>query len=218
MARDRSAQGLGTIRAVGASGPTPAKPRFFATPERFRAWLERNHDRATEIWVGFHRKASGKPSITGPEAVDQALCFGWIDGIRKRIDDTSYMNRFTPRRPTSNWSEVNVRRVRELIDQGLMTPAGLRAFEARRENRTGIYSYEQRPQDLPAKYARPFRADGAAWTAWRAMPPSYRKAATWWVISAKREETRQRRLATLIETTARGQRIPALTPPDRRPT
>jgi uncharacterized protein YdeI (YjbR/CyaY-like superfamily) len=192
------------------------KPRFFATPARFRAWLQRNHETAEELWVGFHRKGSGKPSISWPEAVDQALCFGWIDGIRKRVDDTSYMNRFTPRRPTSTWSAVNVKRARELIDQGLMTPAGLRAFEARRDNRIGIYSYEQRPKELPAKYARPFRAKARAWKAWRAMPPSYRKAATWWVISAKREDTRERRLATLIEATARGGRIPALTPPDRR--
>jgi uncharacterized protein YdeI (YjbR/CyaY-like superfamily) len=192
------------------------KPRFFATAEGFRRWLERNHDRAEELWVGLHRKASGKRSITWPEAVDEALCFGWIDGIRKRIDDTSYMNRFTPRKPTSSWSAKNVRRVRELIDEGRMTPAGRRAFEARTTSRTGIYSYEQRPQDLPAKYARPFRAKARAWKAWRAMPPSYRKAATWWVISAKREDTRERRLATLIETTARGERIPALTPPDRR--
>jgi uncharacterized protein YdeI (YjbR/CyaY-like superfamily) len=192
------------------------KPRFFATTARFRAWLERNHDTAAELWVGFHRKGSGKPSISWPEAVDQALCFGWIDGIRKRVDDTSYMNRFTPRKPTSTWSDRNVTRTRELIEQGLMAPAGLRAFEARRDNRIGIYSYEQRPQELPATYARPFRANARAWKAWRAMPPGYRKAATWWVISAKREETRERRLATLIETTARGERIPALTPPDRR--
>ncbi|MGH2657644.1 MAG: YdeI/OmpD-associated family protein [Actinomycetota bacterium] len=192
------------------------KPRFFATTARFRAWLERNHDTAAELWVGFHRKGSGKPSITWPEAVDQALCFGWIDGIRKRVDHTSYMNRFTPRKPTSTWSDRNVKRARELIELGLMAPAGLRAFEARRDNRIGIYSYEQRPQELPATYARPFRANARAWKTWRAMPPGYRKAATWWVISAKREETRERRLATLIETTARGERIPALTPPDRR--
>jgi uncharacterized protein YdeI (YjbR/CyaY-like superfamily) len=192
------------------------KPRFFATTARFRGWLERNHDTAAELWVGFHRKGSGKPSISWPEAVDQALCFGWIDGIRKRVDDTSYMNRFTPRKPTSTWSARNVKRARELIELGLMAPAGLRAFEARRDGRTGIYSYEQRPQELPATYARPFRANARAWKTWRAMPLGYRKAATWWVISAKKEETRERRLATLIETTARGERIPALTPPDRR--
>jgi uncharacterized protein YdeI (YjbR/CyaY-like superfamily) len=192
------------------------KPKFFATQADFRAWLDRNHETAAELWVGLHRKGSGKPSITWPEAVDEALCFGWIDGIRKRVDDTSYMNRFTPRRATSTWSAVNVKRALELIELGLMAPAGLRAFEARRDNRIGIYSYEQSPQELPAKYARPFRANARAWKAWRAMPPSYRKAATWWVISAKREETRERRLATLIETTAQGERIPALTPPDRR--
>jgi uncharacterized protein YdeI (YjbR/CyaY-like superfamily) len=192
------------------------KPKFFATQADFRAWLDRNHETAAELWVGLHRKGSGKPSITWPEAVDQALCFGWIDGIRKRVDDTSYMNRFTPRRPTSTWSAVNVKRALDLIELGLMAPAGLRAFEARRDNRIGIYSYEQRPQELPAKYARPFRANARAWKAWRAMPPSYRKAATWWVISAKRDETRERRLTTLIETTARGERIPARTPPDRR--
>jgi uncharacterized protein YdeI (YjbR/CyaY-like superfamily) len=192
------------------------KPKFFATQADFRAWLERNHETAAELWVGLHRKGSGKPSITWPEAVDQALCFGWIDGIRKRLDDTSYVNRFTPRRPTSTWSAVNVKRALELIELGLMAPAGLRAFEARQDNRIGIYSYEQRPQELPATYARPFRANAKAWKAWRAMPPSYRKAATWWVISAKRDETRERRLTTLIETTARGERIPALTPPDRR--
>ncbi|MGH2653898.1 MAG: YdeI/OmpD-associated family protein [Actinomycetota bacterium] len=192
------------------------RPRFFATPARFRTWLERNHETAAELWVGFHKKASGKPSITWPEAVDQALCFGWIDGVRRGIDDTSYTNRFTPRKPTSTWSARNVKRARELIELGLLAAAGLRAFEGRRESRTGIYSYEQRPPDLPAKYARAFRADARAWKAWRAMPPGYRKAATWWVISAKREETRERRLATLIETTARGDRIPALTPPDRR--
>jgi uncharacterized protein YdeI (YjbR/CyaY-like superfamily) len=192
------------------------KPKFFATQADFRAWLERNHETAAELWVGLHRKGSGKPSITWPEAVDQALCFGWIDGIRKRLDDTSYVNRFTPRRPTSTWSAVNVKRALELIELGLMAPAGLRAFEARQDNRIGIYSYEQRPQELPATYARPFRANAKAWKAWRAMPPSYRKAATWWVISAKRDETRERRLTILIETTARGERIPALTPPDRR--
>jgi uncharacterized protein YdeI (YjbR/CyaY-like superfamily) len=138
------------------------KPRFFAAQDGFRAWLERNHDTATELWVGFHRKGSGKPSISWPEAVDQALCFGWIDGIRKRVDDTGYMNRFTPRKPTSTWSDRNVKRARELIELGLMAPAGLRAFEARRDNPTGIYSYEQRPQELPATYARPFRANARA--------------------------------------------------------
>jgi uncharacterized protein YdeI (YjbR/CyaY-like superfamily) len=192
------------------------KPRFFKTPAEFRAWLEKNHARVSELLVGFYKKGSGKPSITWPEAVDQALCFGWIDSVRKGIDETSYMNRFTPRKPRSTWSEVNVKRATELIELGLMAPAGRKAFEAREERRTGIYSYEQRPQELPTKYERKLRANGRAWETWRAQPPSYRKAATWWVISAKREETRERRLDSLIETSARGERIPALTPPARR--
>ncbi len=125
------------------------KPRFFTNPAQFRAWLERNHERATELWVGFHKKGSGKPSITWPEAVDQALCFGWIDGVRRSIDDTSYTNRFTPRKPRSTWSAVNVKRAKELVELGLMAPAGLSALKARQENRTGIYSYEQRPPELP---------------------------------------------------------------------
>jgi uncharacterized protein YdeI (YjbR/CyaY-like superfamily) len=186
------------------------KPRFFTTPAQFRAWLEGHHDRAAELWVGFRKKVSGKPSITWAEAVDQALCFGWIDGIRKSVDEMSYANRFTPRKPTSTWSARNLKRANELIALGLMTPAGIRALERRRENRTGIYSYEQRPPDLPPKYARTFRTNATAWAAWRVMAPSYRKAATWWVISAKKEETRERRLATLIQASARGERIPPL--------
>jgi uncharacterized protein YdeI (YjbR/CyaY-like superfamily) len=192
------------------------KPRFFTTPAPLRAWFQKNHGRAAELWVGFHKKASGKPSVTWPEAVDQALCFGWIDGVRKSIDETSYANRFTPRRPRSNWSAINVKRVEELMELGLMTPAGLKAFEAREEARTGIYSYEQRPPELPPRYQRRVRADRRAWEFWRAQPPGYRKAVTWWVISAKKEETRERRLASLIQTSARGERIPALVSPSRR--
>src|SRR5919106_1735479 len=215
-ARRFSGHRRGRPRSGGQVDASAVKPRFFRTAGEFRAWLERNHDRTAELWVGFHRKATGKPSITWPEAVDQALCFGWIDGIRKRIDETSYMNRFTPRRPTSTWSEVNVRRVRELTEEGLMTPAGVGGFEGPRGKPAGVYSYEERPQELPPKYARSFRSNAAAWKLWRAMPPSYRKAATWWVISAKREETRERRLATLIETRGGGGGPPALPPPARR--
>jgi uncharacterized protein YdeI (YjbR/CyaY-like superfamily) len=192
------------------------KPRFFATPAGFRAWLEKNHDRATELWVGFHKKGSGKPSMTWPEAVDQALCFGWIDGVRKSIDQTSYANRFTPRRPRSNWSAVNMKRAGELIELGLMTPAGRKAFEARDEDRTAVYSYEQRPQDLPPEYERELRKNAQAAKFWRAQPAGYRKAATWWVVSAKREDTRLRRLAAVIRHSARSERIPPLTPPAQR--
>ena len=123
--------------------------RFFETPAEFRAWLEANHETATELWVGFHKKATGRPSITWPEAVDQALCFGWIDGIRKSVGESSYANRFTPRKARSTWSNVNIEKVARLKEQGLMTPAGLRAFEARDEGNSGIYSFEQRPQELP---------------------------------------------------------------------
>ena len=151
--------------------------RFFETPAEFRAWLEANHETATELWVGFHKKATGRPSITWPEAVDQALCFGWIDGIRKSVDENSYTNRFTPRRPTSNWSLVNVKRVGELTDAGLMAPAGLRAFALRDEARTGVYSSEQRPTELPPEYAARFQENPPAWAFFQAQPPGYRRTA-----------------------------------------
>lgn len=189
------------------------KPRFFKTAADLRTWFERHHDTAPELWVGYYKTRSGKRGITWPESVDEALCFGWIDGIRKGLDENRYTNRFTPRKPTSNWSARNVERVQELTRLGRMRPAGLAAFEARKRERTGIYSYEQRPQDLPPEYERKVKANQRAWKFWRSVSPSYRKAATWWVISAKREDTRERRLATLIETSARGERIPPLTPP-----
>jgi uncharacterized protein YdeI (YjbR/CyaY-like superfamily) len=188
-------------------------PRYFASRADLRRWFEEHHATATEVWVGLYKVGSGKPSVTWPEVVDEALCFGWIDGIRKSIDDRRYANRVTPRKPTSNWSARNVRRVKELIREGRMTPAGLAAFEARKEDRTAVYSYEQRPQDLPAKYRRRVQANAKAWAFWRSSPPGYRKTATWWVISAKREDTRERRLAQLIEFCARGERIPPLTGP-----
>jgi uncharacterized protein YdeI (YjbR/CyaY-like superfamily) len=189
------------------------KPVFFESREDLRRWFEQNHATATELWVGLYKVGSGRPSVTWPEVVDEALCFGWIDGIRKGIDDHRYMNRLTPRRPTSNWSARNLKRLDELIESGRMTPAGLAALEARREDRTATYSYEQRPQDLPATYEREVKANRKAWAFWRSVAPSYRKAATWWVISAKQEETRRRRLASLIEHAARGERVPPLRPP-----
>jgi uncharacterized protein YdeI (YjbR/CyaY-like superfamily) len=166
--------------------------------------------------VGFHKKGSGRPSITWPESVEQALCFGWIDGVRRGLDDQSYTIRFTPRKPNSTWSRVNLEKVEELKRRGLMRPAGLRAYEQRREAKTGIYSYEQREAaELPAEYEERIRANRGAWTDWSARPPSYRKAATWWIVSAKREETRERRLAQLIEHSERGGTVPPLTPPKR---
>jgi uncharacterized protein YdeI (YjbR/CyaY-like superfamily) len=192
------------------------KPRFFATPAAFRAWLEKHHDTAEELWVGFYKKASGKASITWREAVDAALCFGWIDGIRKSIDDVSYTNRFTPRRQRSSWSAVNVGRVKELTRMGLMHPAGVMAFEGRTEQKTGIYSYEQRHEArLDATFGRQLRANKKAWSFFQDQAPSYRQACVVWVMSAKKEETRQRRLATLIDSSAKGRTVPPLTRPTK---
>jgi uncharacterized protein YdeI (YjbR/CyaY-like superfamily) len=193
------------------------EPVFFATPEEFREWLEKNHATERELLVGFYKKGSGKPSMTWPESVEQALCFGWIDGVRRGVDDESYTIRFTPRKPTSTWSRVNLEKVEELKRRGLMRPAGLRAYEERREAKTGVYSYEQREAAaLPAEYEERLRSNPLAWEDWTARPPSYRKAAVWWVVSAKREETRERRLSQLIEQSAKGATVPPLTPPAKR--
>jgi uncharacterized protein YdeI (YjbR/CyaY-like superfamily) len=189
------------------------EPTFFATPAKFRAWLRTHHDSASELVVGFYKKGSGKPSITWPEAVDQALCFGWIDGVRRSLDDERYTNRFTPRRPRSNWSAVNIKRAEELIDLGLMHPAGLKAFEARTHDRSGVYSYEQRHSvELDAAYQRRFRRNKKAWAYFRSRAPSYRTMAVYWVMSAKKEETRERRLARLIDDSAHERTVPPLTP------
>jgi uncharacterized protein YdeI (YjbR/CyaY-like superfamily) len=192
-------------------------PTFFATPQKFRAWLEDNHETATELLVGFHKKGSGKPSITWPESVEEALCFGWIDGVRRSLDHESYTIRFSPRKPNSTWSRVNLEKVEELRRRERMRPAGLRVYEERREAKTGVYSYEQREAaELPAEYEERLRANRAAWDFWTARPPSYRRAAVWWVVSAKKEETRERRLARLIEDSASGRTVPPLTPPGKR--
>jgi len=194
---------------------TATAPAFYATPEEWRAWLEAHHADAREHWVGFHKRNTShppKPGITWPESVDQALCFGWIDGVRKRVDDDRYMIRFTPRKRASRWSRVNVARVAELTDAGLMQPAGLAAFAARTEE--GTYSYEQREAAaFDPERERRFRADEAAWTWFAAQAPWYRRTATHWVMSAKREETRDRRLARLIGDSAAGRAVGPL----RRP-
>ena len=184
------------------------KVRFFKTPAHFSRWFEAHHASETERWVGFYKKDSGKQSITWPQSVDEALCFGWIDGIRKSIDEVSYKIRFTPRRPRSIWSAVNIKRAGQLSELGLMRPSGLQAFAAREENRSGIYSYEQRSPELPDQYAKKLKKSSGAWKFFQAQPPTYKKAASWWVISAKKEETRHKRLEQLIEHSARGQRIP----------
>jgi len=190
-------------------------PVFFASPAEFRAWLETHHQSAGEVLVGFHRKATGRPTLTWPESVDEALCFGWIDGVRRRIDDARYTIRFTPRRPASRWSAVNVARVAELDAEGRMRPAGLAAFERRREH--AGYSYEDRAAvELDEAYERELRGNAEAWRWFAAAPPSYRRAAIHWVMSAKREETRRRRLARLVEASAAGRPVPPLTPPGQR--
>jgi uncharacterized protein YdeI (YjbR/CyaY-like superfamily) len=192
------------------------KARFFETPAEWRAWLKQNHAESEELWVGLHKRQSGKPSITWPEAVDEALCFGWIDGVRKSIDETSYKIRFTPRKSRSIWSAVNAKRAQELSRLGLMHAAGLAAFQAREGKRTAIYSYEQRTNTkLPKVYEEQFRANEAAWGFFQSQPPGYRRTSSWWVISAKKEETRSRRLAKLIEYSKSQQPIPHLARPGK---
>jgi uncharacterized protein YdeI (YjbR/CyaY-like superfamily) len=186
-------------------------PTFFRSPSEFRAWLEQHHARAQELWVGYYKVKTGKPSLTWPESVDEALCFGWIDSIRKRIDDDSYTIRFTPRKSGSIWSAVNIQRVQELIEQGRVHPAGQQAFLARKENRSGIYSYEQRNAQLPEEYDEQLRQNQAAWDFFEAQPTWYRKAAVWWIVSAKKEETRLKRLNQLVEDSAQGRTIGPLT-------
>lgn len=182
-------------------------PLFFTAPNDLRKWLRQNHTKADELWVGYYRKGSGKPSITWPESVDEALCVGWIDGIRKRIDHESYKVRFTARRRGSIWSSINIRRAEALTNDGRMRPQGLKAFAARRENKSGIYSYEQRRAELEEPYQSLLRKNKAAWEFFAAQPSSYRKMIAWWILSAKREEARQRRLQKLIEASADGKRL-----------
>jgi uncharacterized protein YdeI (YjbR/CyaY-like superfamily) len=189
-------------------------PKFFPSPAAWQAWLEEHHETHEELWVGFHKVGSGKPSITWPEAVDGALCFGWIDGVRKSLDETSYVIRFTPRRAKSIWSAVNIKRVAELSALGLMRPKGAQAFERRTGNRSEIYAYEQRMgAKLSDTYEKKFRANKKAWKFFQAQPPWYRRTASWRVISAKKEETRLKRLAQLIDDSEHERAIPEL----RRP-
>ena len=193
------------------------RPTFFETPAAFRAWLKTNHRTAKELWVGFYKKGSGKPSITWPEAVDEALCFGWIDGVRKSIDDERYTNRFTPRRTSSIWSDINTRRMRELLKAGRVCAAGRKAFEARDAAKSSRYSFEQRQAPaFDAALERRFKANRAAWTFFQAQPPGYRRLSTWWVVSAKREATRLRRLDELIALSADQRRLEPTQPASSR--
>jgi uncharacterized protein YdeI (YjbR/CyaY-like superfamily) len=193
------------------------KPRFFKSATELRAWLEKRHATAPELWVGFYKKGSGKKGITYPEAVDEALSFGWIDGKTKSVDDSRWTIRFSPRRARSHWSAVNIKRFGELRVEGRVRPPGLQAFESR-DRRKRKYSYESQPERLDPRYEKRLKGDKRAWAFWQAAPPSYRKAATFWVMSAVKEETRMRRLGVLIENSRNGERVPPLTPPRMRKT
>lgn len=191
------------------------KPRFFRSGDDLRMWLTRNHGTARDLWIGFHKKATGKKGITYQEALDQALCFGWIDGVRKGIDAVSYTTRFSPRTAKSPWSRINIARAKELKELGLMAQPGLDAFE-RRDKTSAGYSYEDGPHELGPEYLKQFRAKKRAWTFFESQPPGYKRTACYWVMSAKRDDTRQRRLAQLIEDSANGRRLALLTSPSRR--
>jgi len=189
------------------------KPLFFASPAEWRRWLSAHHARKDELWVGFHKRSTGRPSLTWPESVDEALCFGWIDGLRKSLDAERYMIRFTPRRAGSIWSAVNVRRVAELTKRWRMRAAGVRAFKARSAAKTAVYSFEQRKNPrLPPAYAKRFKANAGAWRFFTSQAPWYQRTMTWWVISAKQELTRLKRLARLIDDSTNGRRINPMKP------
>jgi uncharacterized protein YdeI (YjbR/CyaY-like superfamily) len=193
---------------VADAKPTTAEPIFFPTPGAFGKWLKKNHATSREQWIGFYRKASGRPSITWPESVDEALCVGWIDGLRKTIDAESYKIRFTPRKKESNWSAVNIARVKELTKQGRMQPAGLKAFALRKAEKSGIYAYENRKTAVLDKAAeKQFRSHRKAWDFFQSQPAGYRQLATWYVVTAKKEETRRARLEKLIAASEGGRRI-----------
>lgn len=188
------------------------KPRFFSSPDQFRQWLEQNHDREPELLLGFHKKASGKKSVTYAEALDEALCFGWIDGVRKNIDETSYTIRFTPRKPRSIWSNVNVNHVERLKKEGRMQAPGLDAYDRRDPKRTGIYAFENRPKELAPAYEKTFRQNKMAWKFFEGYPPSLKRTIIFWVMSAKKEETQLKRLTRLIESSEKGLRLGVLEP------
>jgi uncharacterized protein YdeI (YjbR/CyaY-like superfamily) len=183
------------------------KPRHFGSSAEFRAWLEAHGATARELWVGFYKKSSGRSGLTYKDAVDEALCFGWIDGLKKRVDTASYMHRFTPRTANSIWSAINLKRIRELIAEGRVAAAGREVFERRDPARAGRYSFENAPAAFDPALERRFRAKAGAWRFFQAQPPGYRKVLTFWVMSAKKEETRLRRLDLAIGHFAEGKRL-----------
>jgi uncharacterized protein YdeI (YjbR/CyaY-like superfamily) len=183
------------------------KITFFPAPADLRQWFARHHATEAELLVGFYKKDSGRKSITWPESVKEALCFGWIDGIRRNVDEVSYSIRFTPRKRASIWSAVNIKYANELIERDLMQPAGLAAFELRRENKSGIYSYEQRTANIPEPYLSQFKKHKAAFKFFEAQPAGYRKLMSWRIVSAKQEATRLKRLEKLIAESSAGRRL-----------
>jgi uncharacterized protein YdeI (YjbR/CyaY-like superfamily) len=186
------------------------KIRFFKKQKDFRKWLEKNHKRNNELWVGYYKKSSDKPSIDWPQSVDEALCFGWIDGLRKSIDGESYKIRFTPRKPGSIWSAANVKRAKELIELGLMQPAGMEAFNKKDEKKINRYSFERENVKLDKEYEKKFKLNKNAWEYFQSMTPSYKKTTVWWVMSAKQAETRLKRLKILIECSEVKEKIPQM--------
>jgi len=195
--------------SIGTPGGTPDRPAlFFTGPEEFRAWLEANHETETELWMGLNKKGTPDRGLTWEEAVPEALCFGWIDSVSQRIDDVARRQRWTPRKPTSNWSAVNIAHVERLTAEGRMRPAGVAAFERRRDDRSSISSFENPEQAFPPEFTRMLEADAAASAFWEAATPSYRKLVAHWVVSAKQEATRERRMSQLVEHSAAGQLVP----------
>ena len=182
-------------------------PIFFTSPTEFRKWLEENHATQKEILVGFHKLATGKPSMTWSQSVDKAICFGWIDGIRKSFDKDAYTIRFTPRKSKSIWSAVNMKKIEELTSKGLMHPAGISAYEKREEHRTAIYAYENKPAELPVHFDEKLRANEKAWAFFQKQATGYKNTAMYWVMSAKQEATRQQRMKTLINDSEAGLKI-----------
>jgi uncharacterized protein YdeI (YjbR/CyaY-like superfamily) len=183
------------------------KHKFFAKQHEFRKWLEKNYTKETELIVGFYKVGSGKENMTWPQSVDEALCFGWIDGIRKSIDEESYCIRFTPRKPGSNWSAVNIKKVEILTKNGLMKPAGLKIYNNRKEKKSELYSYENKPEKLTAAYEKIFKADKKAWDFFSSQAPSYQKTIFFWILSAKQEKTRVTRLEKVINASSQLMKI-----------
>ena len=190
--------------------------KFFKSPSEFRKWLEKNHAEANELWVGFYKKSSNIKSITYPEAVDQALCFGWIDGIKKKVDEISYTNRFTPRKSKSIWSSTNIKRVAELSKLELMHPSGIKVFSQRDKKKIKQYSYERTIQTLDQSYIKIFKTHENAWSFFLSQAPSYQKVASFWVMNAKKEETRFRRLSILVEDSENNRRLAVVTLESRK--